>query len=97
MGTSTERDERLTPEQAIWAAQVHLAAMATLWESTSDDEKRERIDAILDKFENPQLFAYAVMFVESLGFDVQPLVPVEPPRANESYANPDEANTGFYM
>jgi len=97
MGTSTERDERLTPEQAIWAAQVHLAAMATLWESTSDDEKRERIDAILDKFENPQLFAYAVMFVESLGFDVQPLVPIEPPGANEPPVDLDGVNTGFYM
>lgn len=97
MGTAAERDERLTSEQAIWAAQVHLAAMATLWASIPDDEKRERIDSTLDELDNSQLFAYAVMFVESLGFDVQPLEPVEPPGANESYANPDEANTGFYM
>lgn len=97
MGTAAERDERLTPEQAIWAAQVHLAAMATLWASIPDDEKRERLGSTLDELDNSQLFAYAVMFVESLGFDVQPLVPVEPPRANESYANPDEVNTGFYM
>ena len=97
MGTSTERDERLTPEQAIWAAQVHLAAMATLWASIPDDEKRERLGSTLDELDNSQLFAYAVMFVESLGFDVQPLVPIEPPGANEPPVDLDGVNTGFYM
>ena len=63
----------LTPEQLIWAAQVHLAAMATLWGSVPVDERAELVEETLESFDESQLFAYSVLFVESLGFDVQPL------------------------
>ena len=106
MESSSEHDRQLTPEQLTWAAQVNLAAAMTLWASLPGGEKQELIDEVLEQFDDAHIWAYAVLFVESLGFDVQPpLVPVEDyePEADSNaeltYAGDqlDQLKTGLYL
>lgn len=101
MQTPTEQNQQLTPEQRVWAAQVHLAAAMTLWYAAPADEKQELLDEVIEQYDAAHIWAYAVFVVESLGFQVEPLKKAGEdyePEANASEGLVDGSGpTGFYL
>ena len=103
MADTAQHDQQLTEGQKIWGAQVTLAAMATLWQAFPDAEKAELLEEVLETYDDAQVWAYAVMFVESLGFAVETLAEGETyePEANANvglqHNQETDAPTGLYL